>query len=141
MANGIFLGSSAKFIKKIPNFAGLNGYFNADTGPIREAYDDAKPDGSFPAIMGYRDDYSGCALKCGNVPLLTRATPDSFALKRQGFSHSFPRVLFKSKRKNGRLFTMHVDSLGNFVIILRRCYTGQLATPTCNDTMLREKMF
>ena len=24
---------------------------------------------------------------------------------------------------------------------LRRCYTGQLATPTCNDTMLREKLF
>ena len=32
---------------------GLAGYFNSDEGPVEEGYDDTKPDGSHPAIMGY----------------------------------------------------------------------------------------
>lgn len=31
---------------------GLAGYFNSDEGPVEEGYDDTKPDGSHPAIMG-----------------------------------------------------------------------------------------
>jgi len=32
---------------------GLAGYFNSDKGPVEEGYDDTKPDGSHPAIMGF----------------------------------------------------------------------------------------
>ena len=32
--------------------AGLAGFFNSDEGPVEEGYDDTKPDGSHPAIMG-----------------------------------------------------------------------------------------
>jgi len=32
---------------------GLAGYFNSDEGPVEEGYDDTKPDGSHPAIMGF----------------------------------------------------------------------------------------
>lgn len=31
----------------------LAGYFNSDEGPVEEGYDDTKPDGSRPAIMGF----------------------------------------------------------------------------------------
>ena len=33
-------------------FSGLAGFFNSDEGPVEEGYDDTKPDGSHPAIMG-----------------------------------------------------------------------------------------
>ena len=31
---------------------GLAGFFTSDEGPVEEGYDDTKPDGSHPAIMG-----------------------------------------------------------------------------------------
>ena len=34
-------------------FSGLAGFFNSDEGPVEEGYDDTKPDGSHPAIMGW----------------------------------------------------------------------------------------
>lgn len=36
---------------------GLSGMISCDCGPVGEAYDDTKPDGTHPALMGYQTNF------------------------------------------------------------------------------------